>query len=134
MALISLPENPSLDRLRAQARQLQRAVRSGDPEATALVIRHIAALDDPGTFPLSAAQFAVARSYGFASWPRLKRYLDVIVEHRWSATPPADAESETVADQFCRLACLTYTRADGPERWRQAGRLLAEHPEITASS
>ncbi|TQM78783.1 hypothetical protein FHX81_1063 [Saccharothrix saharensis] len=37
------------------------------------------------------------------------------------------------ADEFSRLACLTYSREDGPERWARARRLLAERPELTSS-
>ena len=34
--------------------------------------------------------------------------------------------------RFLDLACLTY-RDDGPERWRAAEELLAEHPELPRS-
>src|SRR6185503_4653332 len=82
---------------------------------------------------LSAAQFVVARDYGFASWPRLTRYLELVAEHGWvtglGAAPAADP-----GDEFCRLACLTYGREDGPARWRQARELLARHPESTATN
>ncbi|EXG81889.1 ankyrin repeat domain-containing protein [Cryptosporangium arvum] len=35
------------------------------------------------------------------------------------------------ADEFCRLACLTYSGDDGPQRWDTAARLLAEEPGLT---
>ncbi|GAA0278953.1 ankyrin repeat domain-containing protein [Cryptosporangium japonicum] len=35
------------------------------------------------------------------------------------------------ADEFCRLACLTYTGDDEPRRWGAAARLLADEPELT---
>jgi ankyrin repeat protein len=80
--------------------------------------------------PLSAAQLVVAREYGFASWPRLTRYLRTVAEHGWDtglgAAPAADP-----AHEFCRLACLTYGRSDGPARWAQARQLLARHPDLT---
>lgn len=37
------------------------------------------------------------------------------------------------ADEFLRLACLTYEN-DGPERWEQARQLLTAHPEIARAS
>ncbi|MEV6932809.1 hypothetical protein AB0M46_51115, partial [Dactylosporangium sp. NPDC051485] len=35
------------------------------------------------------------------------------------------------ADEFCRLACLTYTSQDGPQRWEAARRLLHARPDLT---
>jgi hypothetical protein len=129
----SLPDRPDLDHLRQQARALQRAARTGDPDA----VRRVAAAGFAGTpdaaFPLSRAQLVLAREYGFASWPRLKRYVEVVTEYRWDATDPDGTGDEPVADRFCRLACLTYAE-DGPERWQRARRLLADHPDLTAAS
>ena len=61
-----LPSEPSLQQLRHQARDLQRAVRRGDQDALAEVAgRHPAGRPDgaaAAAFPLSAAQLVVARS------------------------------------------------------------------------
>lgn len=62
----SLPVRPDLDQLRHQAKDLLHAARRGDPDAVA----RIRAVSD--RLMLSAAQLAVAREYGFASWARLK--------------------------------------------------------------
>jgi hypothetical protein len=73
-----LPAEPSLQQLRHQARDLQRAVRRGDPDALAEVAqRHPGIRPDAG-FPLSAAQLVVARRYDFPSWTRLRRYVEVV--------------------------------------------------------
>jgi hypothetical protein len=82
MPAASLPDRASLEQLRNQARDLQRAVRAGTPEALAEVAEHHPA-GRPGniaaaTFLLSAAQLVVARRYGFASWARLRYHLDVV--------------------------------------------------------
>ncbi|MFD0201069.1 MULTISPECIES: ankyrin repeat domain-containing protein [Saccharothrix] len=133
MPTLGLPDRPHLDGFRRQARALQRAVRAGDPDAAARVARHHPGVlpDQAGGFQLSAAQVVVAREHGFAGWPRLVRYLDTAAEHGWDtrlgAQPAADP-----AEEFCRLACLTYSREDGPERWARARRLLAERPELTS--
>ncbi|QFZ18366.1 ankyrin repeat domain-containing protein [Saccharothrix syringae] len=126
MPTSAMPERPHLDNFRRQARALQRAARAGDPDALARLARHHA-----GGPRLSAAQLVVAREHGFASWPRLVRYLGTAAEHGWDtrlgAAPAADP-----AEEFCRLACLTYSREDGPGRWARARRLLAEHPGLTS--
>ncbi len=135
MPTASLPDNPDRDNLRRQARDLQRAVRAGDPAAAARVARHHpgGAPVDPAAFPLSVAQLVVAREYGFASWPRLRRYLDVVAEHGWDSAVAA-ARTTDPAAEFCRLACLTYTPQDGPDRWAAAQHLLAGQPELTRAN
>ena len=79
----SLPDRPDLAQLRRQARELQRAAAGGDPAAVRR-IQPVAA-----EITLSAAQLALAREYGFASWVKLK---DEAERRRASApdtVPPA---------------------------------------------
>ena len=61
-----LPARPDLAQLRHQAKDLLREARSGDPTAAA----RIRAVSEAVT--LASAQLALAREYGFPSWPRLK--------------------------------------------------------------
>ena len=65
-----LPARPDLDQLRRQARELHRAALAGDADA----LRRLRQVS--GTVGLSAAQLAIAREYGFASWPRLKAEVE----------------------------------------------------------
>jgi ankyrin repeat protein len=69
----SLPQRPNLDQLRRQAKELRDAARAGDAAALA-GIRAQAGDADPLT--LAAAQLAVAREHGFASWSRLKAEVE----------------------------------------------------------
>ncbi|MGH3228645.1 MAG: ankyrin repeat domain-containing protein [Streptosporangiaceae bacterium] len=128
--MADLPDEPSYEQLRNQAKDLRRAVLAGEPAALAEVAEHFPAA--PAPFPLHAAQLVVARRYGFPSWARLKRHVEVIERYsrfpnRMTAGAPA-----SLADQFLRLVTAYY--ADQPERWAQGRRLLAEHPEITADN
>lgn len=61
-----LPARPDLRQLRTQAKELLEAARAGEPDARA----RIDAVSD--RLMLASAQLAVAREYGFPSWPRLK--------------------------------------------------------------
>ena len=76
----ALPENPSLENLKKQARALLNTLRTGDSDAEARV-RNIhpraatAGALDRARFTLSDAQLVVAREYGFESWPKLKAYV-----------------------------------------------------------
>src|SRR6476660_1382529 len=77
----SLPQDPSLEQLRKQAKDLLRLYRGGDPESATLLHAHKPQLTDPhGSNPatLAAAQFVLAREYGFASWPKLKRHVEIV--------------------------------------------------------
>jgi ankyrin repeat protein len=134
---VPLPEEPSSEHLRKQAKDLRRAVRASDPAALAEVAEHhhdgLPGRLPAEEFPLHAAQLVVARRYGFASWARLKRHLEVVERYsrfpaRMEAAGPADQ-----ADAFLRLACLTY-EDDQPERRAEARRVLMEHPGISEGS
>ncbi|MEN3360852.1 MAG: hypothetical protein V7637_4834 [Mycobacteriales bacterium] len=58
---------------------------------------------------------------------------EVDVLARYSREPDLVPPAADPADEFLRLACLTYGDEDGPERWAAARQVLAEHPEIGAS-
>ncbi|WP_029106484.1 ankyrin repeat domain-containing protein [Mycobacterium sp. URHD0025] len=102
-----LPNNPSLDRLRVEARRLQRANR----------------------IPLHEAQFTVARNYGFSSWPRLVHYLRDAAQ---LSIDPGALNDDVLdsADRFCSWASLHYNESDAPPRRDAAAALLAAEPDL----
>lgn len=72
----------NLEQQKKQARELLRAMRSGDADALSRLRRYHArwAAADDGEVrvhvSLHDAQFALARELGFASWPKLKAHAD----------------------------------------------------------
>lgn len=70
----SLPSRPSLEQLRRQARDLLRALRSGDSDAQRLLAQHLPQAD-PQQAILAQALLMIAREHGFASWPQLKAHV-----------------------------------------------------------
>jgi len=70
-----LPEQPHLEQLRKQAKELLRDFRAGATEAVAEVAKY-ERHPDPETFALHDAQRVLARAYGFASWAKLKAIVD----------------------------------------------------------
>lgn len=107
----TLPTNPSLDKLRDEARTLQRT----------------------NGIALHAAQFAVARSYGFTGWPALVHYLRLAAG--LSFDPGAvDEDALASADRFCSRAVLRYNDSDAPPRWHAAAELLAVDPDLVTRS
>src|SRR5499427_9610209 len=67
--------NPDIDQLKRQARELLEAYRAQSPDAVIEVAAHHRTAT-PETFALHDAQFVLARSYGFESWPKLKAGVD----------------------------------------------------------
>ena len=67
-----LPVRPDLDQLKHQAKDLLQSIRRRDPSALAEFSL------DPERAKLADAQFALARSYGAASWPRLVQSCKLI--------------------------------------------------------
>jgi hypothetical protein len=90
-----LPERPSLEQLRKQAKDLLRAWRDGDPP----VLARIRAQKPKATDPMLAdAQLVLAREYGFDSWPKLVHHVATLhprgLEH-------FDAIARDVLSAYC---------------------------------
>src|ERR687892_1010740 len=77
----AMRENPDIDQLRRQARELLEAYRAQSPDATIEVAAHHRTAT-PETFALHDAQFVLARSYGFESWPKLKAAVEGVTTKR----------------------------------------------------
>ena len=74
-------ENPDIDQLKRQAKELLEAYRASSPEAIAEVAAYHRSAS-PDTFALHDAQFVLARSYGFESWPKLKAAVDGVTANK----------------------------------------------------
>jgi len=108
--VVPLPDDPNLEQLKKQAKDYQHEVRATEDES----------------FKLSAAQLAIARRYGFVSWARLRRHLEVV--ERYSRAPDRVERGATAEGEFLRLACLSYGGGDGPDGWTAARELVATLP------
>ena len=82
----ALPARPNLEFERKQAKKLLALLKKGDPEALARVHAKLkgSAETKPDGFKLADAQFAIAREYGFTSWPRLVEYFETLALHEIS--------------------------------------------------
>jgi ankyrin repeat protein len=77
----AMRENPDIDQLKRQAKELLEAYRASAPEARAEVASYHRTAT-PESFALHDAQFVLARSYGFESWPKLKAAVDGVTAAR----------------------------------------------------
>ena len=118
MASRDLASRPNLEHLRNEARDLHRELKATDPGAK-----------------LSEAQLAVARTYGFPSWPKLREHVETINRYFWSPVVAGSADEDVeLVDRFLASACLTYSGVDARQRPRDAATLLDAHPEIATAS
>src|SRR5712691_1162346 len=77
----AMRETPDIDQLKRQARELLEAYRAQSPDAVIEIAAHHRTAT-PETFALHDAQFVLARSYGFESWPKLKAAVDGVTATR----------------------------------------------------
>src|SRR5438309_6218852 len=77
----AMRETPDIDQLKRQARELLEAYRAQSADAVIEVAAHHRTAT-PETFALHDAQFVLARSYGFESWPKLKAAVDGVTAAR----------------------------------------------------
>jgi len=78
----TLPFRPSPEHLKNEARQLQKACHRGQTEATELLRHHLPRLagqsgdaERHDSVTLQEAQLALARDYGFESWPKMMAFV-----------------------------------------------------------
>jgi ankyrin repeat protein len=76
-----LSDRPDLAQIKRQAKELLKAFAAADPAAIAEVDAHFGRARG-GPFALHDAQFVLARSYGFANWPKLMAYVDGVTVGR----------------------------------------------------
>ncbi len=89
----AMRENPDIDQLKRQAKELLEAYRGSAAEAVAEVTAYHRTAD-PETFALHEAQFVLARSYGFESWPKLKAAVDGVTAAKlYDAVQSADLDA-----------------------------------------
>jgi hypothetical protein len=109
--LRALPPNPNLDQLKRQAKDLLKALRAGDPQALLRIEQYLP--NRSAAAALSDTQLVIAREYGFASWPKLRRHvLDLAARHvladqdRVVARPesPQKLRIKRIADRITELA------------------------------
>src|SRR5882762_2367383 len=75
-----LPPNPNLDMQRKLAKALARGYWRGDAEAIAQVRALHPNPPARDAFALSDAQLVIARGYGFAGWPHMKRKIESLTK------------------------------------------------------
>ncbi len=125
----SLPENPSLENLKKQAKTLQKSWQAGDPETLARIRAAHPRYEDASDEQLRTSkprltdcQLVLAREAGFDGWPQLK----IAVQ----------AANQELADQFVTIACLCHDDPHYDHRSFHIGahEMLVANPRISEAS
>jgi hypothetical protein len=122
--------NPNISHLKRQAKELKRAVESGDPIA---IERLASAGANAEELTLREAQLVIAREHGFAGWHELleeagERMVDLGDVHRWfgvhlnnEAWKVIDDQAISPDDQPGRREEALYRAYASAYHWRQVG-------------
>lgn len=114
---LSLPSRPDLSQLKKQAKDLLRALKSGESAAWRRFQEHHprgATASSRPAAALSDAQLVLARDYGFPSWPALVKHIESLPQTPFN--PPAELHAAFVADDAARVR-----------------EILQNHPELRAA-
>ena len=109
-----LPEQPNLEQLRKQAKDLLKNYRSGDAAAIAEVERFERNPQREG-FTLTDAQRVLARAYGFQSWPKLKAFVDGVTIERFAEAVKRGDVAQTRGMLADRPELVSMDRSEGDE-------------------
>jgi ankyrin repeat protein len=109
----TLTDRPDLEQLKRQAKQLLAAYRGGEADAATEIAAHYHGAS-PDAFALHDAQLVIARAYGFASWPRLKAFVEGANDRELVAA--------VASGDVARAAAMLSAR---PELALRSGALLA---------
>jgi ankyrin repeat protein len=119
---MTLPERPSIEKLKKDAKQLLREVRAGDSTA---VQRVNGFHPRPSEFSgLRDAQLVLARQYGYPDWEQLCTAAELKLLRSRSLTEQADL--------FVADACLRYNGDDRVFRYRRAAAMLEQEPKLAS--
>src|SRR5262245_3473992 len=98
-----IPNDPSLEKLRTEAKRQRQADAAGETEALERVQEfHPRGGGARTRFLLADAQLVTARSYGFRSWAKIRQHLVEIEPFVWNPPPLPGPESRV--EVFVRLA------------------------------
>src|SRR4051794_6915981 len=98
----ALPPNPSLEQLKHQAKDLLKAARERDLQSLLRIEQFLP--NRSGAATLTDAQLVIAREYGFASWPKLKRQIKALMAQQAQAVeqPPVAPRRESLETEILR--------------------------------
>ena len=128
-----LPNHPSVEQYKKQAKELLRAAKAGEPAAMARMRKHHPRLhalapDQPQAVTLTDAQWVIAREHGYESWPAFSKHIETLSIIR-SVQDLADP-----LNTFIDVACVDRHGWHGSGALEHADLILARYPHVATGS
>jgi hypothetical protein len=130
----SLPDQPSLEQYKKQAKDLLRAHAQGSRAALDRIARHHPRLQNQpqdvirsAPFHLADAQLVIAREHGFKSWANFGRHIETLRLTREVAS------LDDAASRFIEAAC-SPRHGHRSGTLEEAEMILARYPHVAAAS
>ena len=128
-----LPDYPSLQQYKKQAKELARDCAAGDRAAVARASKHHPRLrnippDKPHRLALAGAQLVLAREHNFASWSKFMRHIETLRMIR---------SLENLTDHvstFLEVACIDIHGWHSSGTLEHSELLLARYPEVAIAN
>jgi ankyrin repeat protein len=128
-----LPDRPSLEQYKKQAKELFRAATAGEPAALARMRRHHLRLHDlapdrPRAMTLADAQLVLAREHSYESWAAFAKHIEALRMIR---------SVENLADPlntFVEVACVDRHGWHGSGTLEHGDLILARYPDVARGS
>lgn len=131
----SLPDRPSLEQYRKQAKDLLHAHRAADPAALARIRRHHPTLHNlpidkipTSSFTLTDAQLILAREHNFESWPRFAAHITTLNLVR------SLAELNDPVAGFIEFACIPRHDSHASGTLEHAQLILSRYPHVATAN
>jgi ankyrin repeat protein len=128
-----LPDHPSVEQYKNQAKELLRAATAGEPAALARLGKHHPRLHDlvsgrPHAITLANTQLVLAREHGYESWPVFRKHIETLRIIR-SVEDLADP-----LNTFIEVACTDRHGWHGSGTLEHADLILARYPDVATGS
>jgi ankyrin repeat protein len=128
----TLPDHPSLEQYKKQAKELYRSVAAGKAGAIERIRRHHprfrAESDSLHALSLADAQLVLAREHGYESWPKFARHIETLRVIR------ALEELRDPVSTFIEVACIDRHGWHGSGTIEHAEMIRSRYPEVTSAS
>jgi hypothetical protein len=128
-----LPDYPSLQQYKKQAKELARDCAAGDRAAVARASKHHPRLrnlppDKPHRLALAGAQLVLAREHNFASWSKFMRHIETLrmIRALENLTDPVST--------FLEVACIDIHGWHSSGTLEHSELLLARYPEVATAN
>ena len=137
-----IPDRPSLEQYKKQAKDLLRACARRDPAALERMQRHPRFRNlNPGQLPaqlhtiiLADAQIVLAREHGFPSWPRFAAHLETLRILRSLEIPSSQEAIRDPVSLFIEVAVVPRYGWHASGALEHTQLILARYPHVATAS